>query len=1018
MKISIIVPLYNTEKYISRCLESIMSQTYENIEIIVVNDCSTDKSEDIVKSYAKKDNRIKLVKHSKNKGLFHARITGVENATGDYIGFVDSDDFVSCDYFRTMMENAQENESDIVVSRLVHIDENGYKYIHNMYHYFDIGILKGDDIRKKYWEQEGKCFIWHTVWNKIYRKSLWDKAITVLRRQTEHLIMAEDFVFSSVLINFAEKLSCVNFGCYFYFQHSGASTSLNGNKSKFIKNLNDLRTSFGFVKMYITSGKYKFEAEDYFKRWSNLYRYYWKDNIGNTSLNDNDKDELYHLLDTVFPDYGNSVLNPSYFYINSTEYDSRYDDIIDRLNCGKIKCLSFDIFDTAIVRPFYTPTDLFITINNFFAEMRPQERRTFSEIRIMAESETRKKKIYCAEPELEDISIYDIYSEFKVLCPISDDDINILIAEEFKAEKKYCRQRKSIKNLYDAAISLGIKICFTTDMYWDSRRIKEILCDNGYSAYDELIISNEKNASKRNGSLYKILIELSECRPEEIMHIGDNWESDVVKSQEFGISNVFYPKAIDCIQYNISDIPASHTCCAYTEPVGSMINYEKAIGFFGTRTALAVAAIKIYDNPFISFNPDSEVNGSALFLGYYVLGMHLLGITKWISETAVNEKYDKLVFISRDGYLLKEAYEIMRKYYSSAPAYSYFFTSRKAAMPCGIRSGSDMLSLYSCINPSKCTYLDFINMMRPVISDKIFNSEIADKLNEPIETFTAFSDMIKVIDRYFDSNKAKNFGDAMSEYCKEFFLGRTATVDIGYSGRTQELLKLIVGKSVDTFYIHTNDDKCRQREKKCGFKTHCYYDFTPAITGGAREYLFSECSPSCIGYEVKDNDVIPLFDDQSFDYAEKYIIGEIQKNALLFVKDFCDIFGDRIDDMEMRAVDISYPYEFFLHTLTEFDAKMFSCCPFEDDMWAGKTFGLSDYWSECIRYHKIVPYYATSQNCSAQTEGSDFYSRNYAYDMYIKMGIDKKGLLSKGLYWFVTDKSFFKRRIREHLGKK
>lgn len=90
-KASIIVPCYNGEKYINRSLDGLLAQTYENLEILVVNDGSTDNSEKIVKKYLKKDKRIRLVSR-KNGGIWKARIAGLENSTGYYIGFIDVDD--------------------------------------------------------------------------------------------------------------------------------------------------------------------------------------------------------------------------------------------------------------------------------------------------------------------------------------------------------------------------------------------------------------------------------------------------------------------------------------------------------------------------------------------------------------------------------------------------------------------------------------------------------------------------------------------------------------------------------------------------------------------------------------------------------------------------------------------------------------------------------------------------------------------------------------------------------------
>lgn len=131
-KICIVVPIYNVEKYLNRCLNSIINQSYRNIEIILVNDGSTDSSEKICIEYQKKDKRIKYF-YKKNGGLSDARNYGIDKCTSDYICFVDSDDFISKDYVKKLYKNMKENKVEISycssyrfksVSDIKHIGKN------------------------------------------------------------------------------------------------------------------------------------------------------------------------------------------------------------------------------------------------------------------------------------------------------------------------------------------------------------------------------------------------------------------------------------------------------------------------------------------------------------------------------------------------------------------------------------------------------------------------------------------------------------------------------------------------------------------------------------------------------------------------------------------------------------------------------------------------------------------------------------------------------------------------------
>ena len=111
--ITIIVPVYNVEKYLERCTQSLVNQTYQNIEIILVDDCSTDSSPEICDRLAQTDNRIKVIHKEKNEGLGFARNTGIENASGDYILFIDSDDYFDLNTCEITKAKLEESGADI-----------------------------------------------------------------------------------------------------------------------------------------------------------------------------------------------------------------------------------------------------------------------------------------------------------------------------------------------------------------------------------------------------------------------------------------------------------------------------------------------------------------------------------------------------------------------------------------------------------------------------------------------------------------------------------------------------------------------------------------------------------------------------------------------------------------------------------------------------------------------------------------------------------------------------------------
>lgn len=169
--LTIVIPAYNIEKYISRCLESLINQTYPYLEIIVVNDGSTDSTPDILNEYVKKDKRIKVI-HKLNEGVSIARLEGMKQATGIYIGFVDGDDTVDEDMFELLMNNASKYDADISHCGYVMDFPDGHS---DKYHGTKKMIIQ-DHNQGLIDLLEGK-FVEPGLVNKIYKKWLIDRFI-------------------------------------------------------------------------------------------------------------------------------------------------------------------------------------------------------------------------------------------------------------------------------------------------------------------------------------------------------------------------------------------------------------------------------------------------------------------------------------------------------------------------------------------------------------------------------------------------------------------------------------------------------------------------------------------------------------------------------------------------------------------------------------------------------------------------------------------------------------------------
>ena len=160
--VSVIIPVYNVSRYLPQCFDSVTSQTYRNLEIIVIDDGSTDDSGSICDQYAEKDNRIHVI-HTDNRGLASARNLGLENVSGEYISFIDSDDWIEPQTIETFIGAALATEADIVNAR--YYTEYVGRTVHRPTRKEDSHIYLGQDILSAY--AEGK--FGNVVWNKFYR---------------------------------------------------------------------------------------------------------------------------------------------------------------------------------------------------------------------------------------------------------------------------------------------------------------------------------------------------------------------------------------------------------------------------------------------------------------------------------------------------------------------------------------------------------------------------------------------------------------------------------------------------------------------------------------------------------------------------------------------------------------------------------------------------------------------------------------------------------------------------------
>lgn len=212
--ISVIVPVYNVARYLDKCIDSIVKQTYENLEIILVDDGSTDQSGSLCDKWAKKDARIKVI-HKENGGLSDARNVGVRHALGAYIGFVDSDDFIHPKMYELLYNAITLHHAEMAICNYRWIDDAGktLKYFPDLKN----EALEPEECLDKLAKKHNVLYV--TAWNKLYQKMILERHPFPKGRINEDEFTVHHFIAQ------CSKIATIEDDCYYYLQRDNSIMS-------------------------------------------------------------------------------------------------------------------------------------------------------------------------------------------------------------------------------------------------------------------------------------------------------------------------------------------------------------------------------------------------------------------------------------------------------------------------------------------------------------------------------------------------------------------------------------------------------------------------------------------------------------------------------------------------------------------------------------------------------------------------------------------------------------------------
>lgn len=574
--------------------------------------------------------------------------------------------------------------------------------------------------------------------------------------------------------------------------------------------------------------------------------------------------------------------------------------------CNKKQPCYIEVLGTAVLLPFNKREDVYVLLDDFYMKNTGCY-LLFHNIRQYVDNVITEYKL--------DL-IYDYIAEkFHI-----DKKICMKIKEyEIRLWRKYLQRRNAFYKKYETIISDQFEVLFCNNVKIDDYLLKEILVSKGYIGDVVSVYSSDNVISwaKPNCIFKGDVNPLVRCLDVEYVASG----------------NLIFPST----------------------------SFELSIGYGALR---CIVANKFFDDINFTWKDRSVLNENAYNLGYYLVGMHLAGIIKWISGLLSEKDYDHILFSARDGYLVMNAYNIYRTIHPELPEAKYIQGSRKSLLPILYKNLSDFYEApgeYNQYSPK--TYLLLFWIFIKDIPDFDFEHKFYEEKEQELEeqvknigydynsNFCTYEDYSNFttwfLSNLYSSDKHKCLIKNVESYYSKIS-NKDIIFDLGYSGRLQKAISEAAGCKLDVLYLIRDESRAELFENNSNINIKNFYDYTPALNNELREFIMSENAPGCIGFRQEDNDFIPVFSGKRDEYCTSKTILDIQRGAIDFIKDIYSIFKEDIDILPFKPQEVSLPFEGFFREIPETDVNIFDRC-YQENFHTGKE---NDYsWKD---YYKIV----------------------------------------------------------------
>lgn len=437
------------------------------------------------------------------------------------------------------------------------------------------------------------------------------------------------------------------------------------------------------------------------------------------------------------------------------------------LEIESAKIISFDFFDTLFMRSVCNPRDVFRLLEMWIeSESVCGAKPVFD---LMRQRDKAKEKIR------ENYSLDELYRQMQKTSGADSDWLEIVKNKELELEKKQLVPRNEMLSLLQHVQKTGKEIYIISDMYLPETFYRDVLGQYEISIpTGHILLSNELDRAKTDGTMWIYYAE-NIVKGGKALHIGDHQRADIEEPLKYGLKTYLAPSVWDMLQASSMGEAAAHICS----------DYDTAI--------MGCILKKLFHNPYELTETDGSIRIRNNYdMGYCVFGPVILTFLLWILQKSYEDKVSKLVFMSRDGYFLKEDFEYLCKLTEEWKECCYIGISRQLAMTASIKTKQDLMEYAS---------MPYTGCITELFEDRFGIKGVRERENKQIDGY---------INEYLPEIE-KNITEIRSnymEYIKGFELDDTcAVVDIGYYGNNQKYLNKLLQTGMQGYYLNANLSK-------------------------------------------------------------------------------------------------------------------------------------------------------------------------------------------------------------------